>query len=73
MEENYKKNGGIDTRRAGGRPKLAKYERRNHHHKVSYNDEEENIIQYKAEQAGQPDDDYLYEAGLDPVAQPHMS
>lgn len=35
MEENYKKNGGIDTRRAGGRPKLAKYERRNHHHKVS--------------------------------------
>ena len=56
MEENYKKNGGIDTRRAGGRPKLAKYERRNHHHKVSYNDEEENIIQYKAEQAGKPDD-----------------
>lgn len=38
--------GCIDTRRAGGRPKLARYERRNHHHKVSYNDEEENIIQY---------------------------
>lgn len=44
MEETNRKNGGIDTRRAGGRPKLAKYERRNHHHKVSYNDEEENII-----------------------------
>ena len=39
MEENYKKNGGIDTRHAGGRPKLAKYERRNHHHKVTYPDE----------------------------------
>lgn len=55
MEETNKKNGGIDTRRVGGRPKLARYERRNHHHKVSYNDEEENIIQYKAEQAGKPD------------------
>lgn len=73
MEENYKKNGGIDTRRAGGRPKLATYERRNHHHKVSYNDEEENIIQYKAEQAGKPDDVYLHEAGLDAVVQAHMS
>lgn len=30
--------GSVDTRRAGGRPKLARYERRNHHHKVSYND-----------------------------------
>ena len=52
MEETNRKNRGIDIRRAGGRPKLARYERRNHHHKVSYNDEEENIIQYKAEQAG---------------------
>ena len=47
MEENNRKNGGIDTRRVGGRPKLARYERRSHHHKVSYNDEEENIIQYR--------------------------
>ena len=63
----------IDTRRLGGRPKLSRYERRNHHHKVSYNDEEENIIQYKAEQAGKPDDQYLHEAGLDAVVQAHMS
>ena len=73
MEETNKKNGSIDTRRVGGRPKLARYERRNHHHKVSYNDEEENIIQYKAEQAGKPDDVYLHEAGLDAVVQAHMS
>lgn len=65
--------GSIDTHRAGGRPKLARYERRNHHHKVSYNDEEENIIQYKAEQVGKPDDVYLHEAGLDAVVQAHMS
>ena len=63
----------IDTRRLGGRPKLARYERRNHHHKVSYNDEEENIIQYKAELAGKPDDQYLHEAGLDAIVQAHMS
>ena len=65
--------GSIDTRRVGGRPKLARYKRRNHHHKVSYNDEEENIIQYKAEQAGKPDDVYLHEAGLDAIVQAHMS
>ena len=40
---------------------------------MSYNDEEENIIQYKAEQAGKPDDVYLHEAGLDAVVQAHMS
>ena len=73
MEESNRKNGGIDTHRVGGRPKLARYERRSHHHKVSYNDEEENIIQYKAEQAGKPDDVYLHEAGLDAVVQAHMS
>lgn len=73
MEETNRKNGDIDTRRAGGRPKLARYERRNHHHKVSYNDEEENIIQYKAERAGKLDDVYLHEAGLDAVVQAHMS
>lgn len=73
MKENNHKKGSIDTRRAGGRPRLARYERRSHHHKVSYNDEEENIIQYKAEQAGKPDDIYLHEAGLDAVVQAHMS
>lgn len=40
---------------------------------MSYNDEEENIIQYKAEQAGKPDDVYLHEAGLDAIVQAHMS
>lgn len=73
MEEPNRKKAGIDTHRAGGRPRLAGYERRNHHHKVSYNDEEENIIQYKAEQAGKPDDVYLHEAGLDAIVQAHMS
>ena len=73
MKETNGKKGSIDTHRAGGRPRLARYERRNHHHKVSYNDEEENIIQYKAEQAGKPDDVYLHEAGLDAVVQAHMS
>lgn len=73
MEQPDNKTGSIDTHRAGGRPKLARYERRSHHHKVSYNDEEENIIQYKAEQAGKPDDQYLHEAGLDAVVQAHMS
>ena len=58
MEETNRKNGGIDTRRVGGRPKLARYE---------------NIIQYKAELAGKPDDVYLHEAGLDTVVQAHMS
>ena len=73
MEETNRNKGSIDTHRAGGRPRLARYERRSHHHKVSYNDEEENIIQYKAEQAGKPDDVYLHEAGLDAVVQAHMS
>lgn len=73
MSDANNNKGSVDTRRAGGRPKLARYERRNHHHKVRYNDEEENIIQYKAEQAGKPDDVYLHEAGLDAVVQAHMS
>lgn len=73
MSNTNKNSGSIDTHRSGGRPKLARYERRTHHHKVSYNDEEENIIQYKAEQAGKPDDQYLHEAGLDAVVQAHMS
>ena len=73
MVESNQNKRSIDTRRVGGRPRLAKYERRNHHHKVSYNDEEENIIQYKAEQAGKSDDVYLHEAGLDAVVQAHMS
>ena len=73
MKETNGKKGSIDTHRAGGRPRLTRYERRNHHHKVSYNDEEENIIQYKAEQAGKTDDVYLHEAGLDAVVQAHMS
>ena len=73
MEETNKNKGSINTHRAGGRPRLARYERRSHHHKVSYNDEEENIIQYKAEQAGKPDDVYLHEAGLDAGVHAHMS
>ena len=73
MEGTNKNKGSIDTHHAGGRPRLARYERRSHHHKVSYNDEEENIIQYKAEQAGKPDDVYLHEAGLDAVVHAHMS
>ena len=73
MEEINQKKNCIDTHRTGGRPRLARYERRNHHHKVSYNDEEENIIQYKAEQAGKPDDVYLHEAGLDALVQAHLS
>lgn len=73
MERTNNSKGCIDTHRSGGRPRLARYERRSHHHKVSYNDEEENIIQYKAEQAGKPDDQYLHEAGLDAVVKAHMS
>ncbi len=73
MQNNNHKKGSINTHRSGGRPRLARYERRSHHHKVSYNDEEENIIQYKAEQSGKSDDQYLHEAGLDAVVQAHMS
>ena len=73
MQNNNHKKGSINTHRSGGRPRLARYERRSHHHKVSYNDEEENIIQYKAELAGKPDDIYLHEAGLDAIVQAHMS
>ncbi len=63
----------VDTKRAGGRPKLARYEQRRHHHKVSYNDDDEATLQYKAEKAGVKDDVFLHEAGLSAVVRAHMS
>ena len=63
----------VDTKRAGGRPKLARYEQRRHHHKVSYNDDDEATLQYKAEKAGVRDDVFLHEAGLSAVVRAHMS
>ena len=63
----------IDTKRAGGRLKLARYEQRRHHHKVSYNDDDEATLQYKAEKADIRDDVFLHEAGLSAVVRAHMS
>lgn len=54
----------IDTTRAGGRPRKAKYDQRHNHHKVSYNDEEEAIIQMKAAEYSGNDASYLHDIGL---------
>ncbi len=52
------------TKSVGGRPRKEKYDQRRHHHKVSYNDEEEAIIQMKAEDYHAKDDKYLHDIAL---------
>jgi len=63
----------VDTRRVGGRPRKEKYDQRRNHHKVSYNDEEEAIIQMKAEEYQRRDDQYLHDIGLTGQVYAHLS
>ena len=63
----------VDTKRVGGRPRKEKYDQRRNHHKVSYNDEEEAIIQMKAEEYQKRDDQYLHDIGLTGQVYAHLS
>ena len=63
----------VDTSKAGGRPRKAKCDRRSHHHKVSYNDEEEAIIQMKAEEYNARDDQYLHDIGICGEVHAHLT
>lgn len=63
----------VDTKRTGGRPRKEKYDQRRNHHKVSYNDEEEAIIQMKAEEYQVKDNKYLHDIGLSGVVYAHLS
>ena len=63
----------VDTHKTGGRPKLDEYDQRTHHHKVSFNDEEEAIVQMKAEDDHVKDSKYLHDIALNGVVYARLS
>ena len=63
----------IDTQKRGGRPRLEKYEQRRHQHKVTYNDTEEDTLQYKAKENNRSVTEWLHDAPLQTKGKPHLS
>lgn len=63
----------IDTKRVGGRPRKMKYEQRRNHHKVSFNDEDEAIVQMNAELYGYKDTKYLHDIALTGEVYAHLT
>lgn len=63
----------VDTKRVGGRPRKMKYDQRRNHHKVSFNDEDEAIVQMNAERYGCKDDKYLHDIALTGEVYAHLT
>lgn len=73
MQQAKDENDNVVRKNVGGRPRKGQYDQRRHHHKVSYNDEEEAVIQMKAEEYHQSDATYLHDIALNGKVYAHLT